>query len=188
MYLKIITILCSILLLSACANEPEKITLTPNLVNKPQIVYAQQQAKVNVIDVRAKEHIVELISADDPSVFIETSTPIKTVLAQKFTHELINQGLQVVDSSDVKVDFLIKKARTYVNQDVLDYRANTIIKLLVKVENPEQTLSKTFTLRATSRGPFTADLEELQKGFNVQLSKLILQVLEDDQLQAFIKG
>ncbi len=185
---KFFSLILATLLLSGCANEPETITLTPSLVNKPMVIYQEQAAELKVTDGRAKDHVVQLMNADDPYTFISASNPISSVLEQKFTQEMNDQGLNLVDASDLKIEFVIKRARTFVNQDVLDYRANTIIKVLAKVENPEQTLTKTFTLRATSRGPLKADLEEIQTGFNQQLSKLILQVLEDEQLQQFIKG
>lgn len=186
MKLKFALVVFSIFLISACANEPTTITLKPTLMNKLGVVYDQQAVKVSVSDTRSTIHIVELLSSDEPTKLIGTTSPLTEVLNDKFTTELTSQGLTPVEESDIKIEFFVKRARTYVNQDVLDYRANTIIKILVKVENPAQTLSKTFTLRATSRGPLKANMDELEKDFNLQLSKLILQVLEDKQLQSFI--
>ncbi|WNC67606.1 YajG family lipoprotein [Thalassotalea nanhaiensis] len=186
--MKLIPVVLSILLIAGCASEPTAITLNPTVTNDTGKVYKNLSAKISVNDLRSTAHIVELLSAEDPSTLIGTTSSLREVLVSKFSTELTSQGLNVADSSDLKVEFNVERARTYVNQDVLDYRANTIIKLKVKVENPAQTLSKTFTLRATTRGALTADIDELQRDFNIQLAKLILQVLEDQQLQEFIKG
>ncbi|MEW6998170.1 YajG family lipoprotein [Colwelliaceae bacterium BS250] len=185
---KAIAVILSVLLVSACANEPTAITLNPKLTINKQVVYQQLTAKLSVTDIRASNHIVEVLSNNKKSKLIGTTTSLKHVLDHQFSQELGFQGLAIIDSGDIKLNFSVERARTYVNQDVLDYRANTIIKLKVKVENPAQTLSKTFTLRATSRGPLTADIDELQQDFNIQLAKLITQVIEDEQLQNFIKG
>lgn len=185
---KVISIIFSVLLVSACANEPTAITLNPKLTNIQPVVYQQLSAKLSVNDIRASNHIVEVLSNDKKSKLIGTTTSLEHVLNHQFSQELGSQGLALVDSGDITLNFSVERARTYVNQDVLDYRANTIIKLKVKVENPVQTLSKTFTLRATNRGPLTADIHELQQDFNIQLAKLITQVIEDEQLQSFIKG
>lgn len=186
--MKFIPVVLSILLIAGCANEPTAITLNPTVTNQSGQIYKNLSAKISVNDLRSTAHIVELLSAEDPSTLIGTTSSLREVLVTKFSSEMTSQGINVADKSDIQVEFNVERARTYVNQDVLDYRANTIIKLKVKVENPVQTLSKTFTLRATTRGALTADIDELQRDFNVQLAKLILQVLEDQQLQSFIKG
>ena len=158
------------------------------MTNHTGQVYKDLSVKISVNDLRSTAHIVELLSADEPSTLIGTTSSLKDVLVTKFSSEMTSQGINVADNSALQVEFNVERARTYVNQDVLDYRANTIIKLKVKVENPAQTLSKTFTLRATTRGALTANIKELQRDFNIQLAKLILQVLEDQQLQNFING
>ncbi len=188
MNIKFITVVFAIFLISACANEPNFITLNPQVINAQLPIYQTHQVKLSVIDKRASSHLVEILTNDDGASFISTKTPIENVLNQQFRQEFTQQGLELNNSANIQIDFNLVRARTYVNQDVLDYRANTIIKLLVKIENQQQTLSKTFTQRATSRGPLTANIDEIQEDFNLQLSKLITQVLEDDQLQGFIKG
>ncbi|WP_371378295.1 YajG family lipoprotein [Thalassotalea aquiviva] len=189
MKLKLIPVISIALLLAACASEPETITLKPQLTNKPMQVYSTKPASLSVYDNRAQSHIVEIITSQENSSVINTDVPLSSVLDQQFSQEMANQGLVFShENADLSINFQVKRARTYVNQDVLDYRANTIIKLNVIVENPAQTLSKTFTLRATNRGPLKANVDKLQKDFNLQLSKLIVQVLEDEQLQSFIKG
>ncbi|QDP00700.1 hypothetical protein FNC98_04635 [Thalassotalea sp. PS06] len=188
MKLKNLFVIGTLALTSACAEKTGMIELQPDLINTPAKIYQQKSAKISVTDSRDKGHIVEVLNIDRPSTTIDSSAALSQVLNRQFTNQLSNQGLNLNEESDLKVIFDVERARTYVNQDVLDYRANTIIKLQVKMENSAQTMSKTFTLRATSRGPLNANIETLQRDFNTQLSKLIDQVLEDEQLQEFIKG
>lgn len=178
----------SIFLISACANQPTEIKLQPQVVNIQSQVYQTQSAKISVADNRHSGHLVEVLTNNEESKLIKSTKPLKSVLNSQFRKELTTQGLSFNKDATVSLQFNVERARTYINQDVFDYRANTIIKLKVNVENPKQTLSKTFTLRATSRGPLTADIDEIQQDFNVQLTKIIIQVLEDEQLQNFIKG
>ncbi|TKB44630.1 YajG family lipoprotein [Thalassotalea mangrovi] len=188
MKLKNLLIIGTVLLTSACAEKTGMVELQPDIMNTPIRIYDQKSAKISVTDSRDKGHIIEVLNIDRPSTTIDSSAALSKVLNNQFRYQLSSQGLNVNEQSDLKVIFDVERARTYVNQDVLDYRANTIIKLQVKLENSAQTMSKTFTLRATSRGPLSANLETLQKDFNTQLSKLIGQVLEDEQLQTFIKS
>lgn len=181
-------LIVSIFLITACANEPTAIHLQPNILNIQNEIYQTQTANVSVSDNRHSLHLVEVLTNNEESKFIESTKSLKSVLSSQFRKELTSQGLNFNDDAVVSVKFNVERARTYINQDVFDYRANTIIKLKVNVENPQQTLSKTFTLRATSRGPLTADIDEIEQDFNIQLSKIIIQVLEDEQLQNFIKG
>lgn len=178
----------SIFLISACANQPTEIKLQPQVVNIQSQVYQTQSAKISVADNRHSGHLVEVLTNNEESKLIKSTKPLKSVLNSQFRKELTTQGLSFNKDATVSLQFNVERARTYINQDVFDYRANTIIKLKVNVENPKQTLSKTFTLRATSRGPLTADIDEIQQDFNIQLAKIIIQVLEDEQLQNFIKG
>ncbi|OUS30358.1 hypothetical protein A9Q98_05025 [Thalassotalea sp. 42_200_T64] len=188
MNFKFISVVLTILSLMACASEPTAIRLNPSIIKQSNNIYQEVSAKISVSDLRSTYHIVEVLNADEPSTLIGSTSTLSDVLNQQFSNELAAQGLTLAESSTVTLQFNVERARTYVNQDVLDYRANTIIKLKVNVENPAQTLSKTFTLRATTRGALTANIAELQRDFNLQLSKLIVQVLEDQQLQNFIKG
>lgn len=188
MNFKFISVVFIVLFISACASKPTTIKLAPKVTNHPSTIYANHKGKVLVNDLRKNVHIVEVLSADGPPKYINTNSSLKNVLQKHFSTQLATQGMRVTKDALVIVQFNIERARTYVNQDVLDYRSNTIIKIKVHVENPIQTLSKTFTLRATTRGALTADIDELEQDFNVQLAKLINQVIEDDQLQEFIKG
>ncbi|KGJ90229.1 YajG family lipoprotein [Thalassotalea sp. ND16A] len=188
MNFKFISVVLTILSLMACTSEPTAIRLNPSIIKQSNKVYQDLSANISVSDLRSTYHIVEVLSADEPSTLIGSTSTLSDVLNQQFSNELASQGLTVAEISELALKFNVLRARTFVNQDVLDYRANTIIKLKVKVENPTQTLSKTFTLRATTRGALTANIDELQRDFNLQLSKLIVQVLEDQQLQNFIKG
>lgn len=187
MFKKVFFIL-SIFMVTACVNAPTEIKLQPQVVNTQGKVYQTQSAKMSIVDNRHSTHLVEVLTNNEKSKLINSATPLKSVLNSQFKKELSDQGLNFNNDSVVSVQLNVERARTYINQDIFDYRANTIIKLRVNVENPEQTLSKTFTLRATSRGPLTANIDQIQQDFNIQLSKIIIQVLEDDQLQNFIKG
>ena len=185
---KIFATIIALSMLSGCASKPETIVLQPNVTNMQGKVYQDHSAKLVVSDLRSTNHVVEVLGIEKPSTMIDASSSLQSVLNTEFSEELASQGLKVSNDSKVKLQFLVERARTYVNQDVLDYRANTIIKLKVKVDTVTQTMSKTFTQRATSRGAFDADMEDLQIDFNRQLSKLISKVLTDQQLQEFIKG
>ncbi|WP_371188470.1 YajG family lipoprotein [Thalassotalea maritima] len=178
----------SAMCLFACAQEPSKINLNPIVKMDANKVYQQLNTKVSVYDLRKTAHVVEVLSANKPSVYINANGSLSSVLNSQFSEQLMSQGLTLGEGDDLLLQFQVERARTYVNQDVLDYRANTIIKLKVEAENAKQTLSKTYTLRATTRGALTADIDELQRDFNQQLGKIIVQVMQDQQLQQFIKG
>ncbi|MDN3652158.1 YajG family lipoprotein [Thalassotalea ponticola] len=185
---RILAIAFSTLCLVACAQEPSSISIKPVVFPQTNKVYNNTVAELSVNDLRTTAHVVEVLSASQPTELIATADSLKGVLHQEFSNQLAAQGLKLTKKAPVNIKFNVERARTFVNQDVLDYRANTIIKLLVNVETNKQVMSKTFTLRATSRGPLTADLDDLQKNFNRQLAKLITQVVEDEQLQKFIQG
>ena len=64
---KVFTIILSVLIVSACATEPTAITLDPKLTNNKKVVYQQLSAKLSVIDIRASNHIVEVLSNNKKS-------------------------------------------------------------------------------------------------------------------------
>lgn len=188
MNFKFISVVFFVLVNSACTSKPTTIKLDPKVTNHPSNIYTNHTGKVLVNDLRKNAHIVEVLSSNKPPAFINTNSSLRNVLSKQFSSQLTTQGMTVNKDALITLKFNVERARTYVNQDVLDYRSNTIIKLKVHIENPVQTLSKTFTLRATTRGALTADIDELEQEFNIQLGKLITQVVEDEQLQDFIKG
>ena len=85
------------------------------------------------------------------------------------------------------IEIIIDNALVSVQQEMMKYQVNNQLIIRVKVNNGAQTLSNTFKVRGTSEGPLSADIAVLERDFNQQLAQLLAQVINNAEIQHFIK-
>ena len=57
----------------------------------------------------------------------------------------------------------------------------------VVINNGSGTLTKSFKITGKSNGPLKADIAVLERDFNQQLAKLLTQIVQNQEIQKFIK-
>ena len=178
-------------LVSACANKPSHVVISPDLTitngTVTQAKYKNQQASMTITDLRGAQHVVQIIRADEAAELYSSQAPLKQIIEKTLINEFKKQGLDVNAQANNAIEVIIDSALISVQQEMMQYQVNNELVIRVKVNNGAQTLSNTFKVRGTSEGPLSADIAVLERDFNQQLTKLLAQVLNNAEIQHFIK-
>ena len=86
-----------------------------------------------------------------------------------------------------QVEIIIDNALVSVQQSMVKYSASNQMNIRVVINNSKGTLTKTFKITGTSKGPLKADLAVLERDFNQQLAKLLTQIVQNEELQQFMQ-
>lgn len=175
-------------LITACSNAPSTFIVTPTLQLTANNHYSGQQATVTVEDMRTAHHLLEVVKKDSPAHIVTSRTPLQASVAKAFSAGLKRSGLEVTPASANQLRLVINQAKITVDQSLSKYESRSIIRLTAQFSGGDSTLTKTFNSRTTSNGLLKADMAVLERDFNLQLSNLVTQVIQDPELQQFIKS
>lgn len=175
------------LLTSGCASNNRAFVIAPQLSSPAAPVIVNKLATLQVTDLRTSTHIVQIFQEDKAAKLISSQTELLNVLQASLAKSLTNNGIQMTPLAENSIEVAIKQAKINVHQSLMKYKVDNIIELLVTAKSHDKTLTKTFRTKGNNNGPLFADLAVLERDFNQQLSKLIMQVASDIELQQLIK-
>lgn len=180
-----------ILLTVACSHTPSTLIVAPDIIgnNKTtaQKKYYNKSINITVQDLRTSPHLVQIMSVTNAATLINSQSALNEIVLTTLNKEFIKQGLNISNNSENQLHVNIVNALIKVNQELVKYQTTTAIALEVKLDNGQQTLTKNFRIKGTSHGPLTPDLAVLSRDFNQQLSTVIAKVLNDSEIQQWIK-
>ena len=176
----------SITLLFACSAKVKHIIVTPELSVSSNNAYQQKQAQINFTDLRRSNRIVQILRIDEAAELYSPQEPLVDIINSSLSAGFKSSGLQLQPLASNKIEVFIDNAIISVQQELLKYIANNEIVMRVVVKSGQKTLTKTFKISGQSNGPFNADIAVLERDFNQQLTKLLTQITQNDELRAFI--
>lgn len=174
-------------LLSACSQTPSHLIVAPQLIAGSNGQFQHKQAKITVTDLRTGNHIVQILRQDEAAQLFSAQAPLKDILASSITTQLSSHGLIINNHAVNTIEVSINKALISVNQQLMQYKSNSEIKITVKVNNSEKTLTNTFRTRGNSHGPLKADIAVLERDFNQQLTGVLNQIADNNDIQQFLR-
>jgi len=187
MKIKQLTIAFCTFILSACANQPNQVIISPELVSPKAAIYQTQQANLTVTDMRAGNHIVQVLRIDEAAKLFSSRQPLDSIINTAVSKHLNAQGLELTLSEGTKIEIIIDNALISVQQEMMKYKVNSEIVLRFVIQSGDKTLTNTFRNRGNSNGALTADVAVLERDFNQQLSALLTQALSNADVQQFIR-
>lgn len=174
-------------MLGACATPPSHVIVSPILLHKPQVQYVNKQAQLSVTDLRSNSHVVQILTEGEAADLFSSQAQLSAVIKKSLSQAFKNQGLTINDKSENKIHLYIEQAKTSVNKSFTKYSARNDIALKIKIENSAQTLTKTFSAKGTSNGPFSPDIAVLERDLNQQLGNLLSQIVQSNEINSFIQ-
>jgi len=175
------------LALFGCSGGPSHLIIAPEL-NKPTVVkYHNKQANFKVTDLRTATHIIQILREGEPAQLMTSQKSLSDVINQTLKNEFEKQGLTINQTGLNHIDIIIDTALIKVKQETMSYEAKSNISLRVKVNNTQQTLTKTFNSQNSSSGPLNADIAVLERDFNQQLTNALINILNNIEITQFIK-
>ncbi|PCH96517.1 MAG: hypothetical protein COB83_05605 [Gammaproteobacteria bacterium] len=182
-----ITTLILIFTLSACANIPSHLIVSPDIMVTPAVNHHNKQAQLEVVDMRTANHVVQILRAGEAATLLSAQERLEKTIESKLSSHWKKQNLLIESSAINTINVAIEKAVISVNQKTMEYKVQTEIVLKVTVNNGAQTLTITFQNRGNSDGPLQADIAVLERNFNQRLAKLLQQILASEKISHFLK-
>ncbi|AOW77956.1 hypothetical protein A3Q34_14555 [Colwellia sp. PAMC 20917] len=180
-----------LLVLTACANKPTYVVIAPDLsINNSassQSAYQNKQASLTVTDLRSAQHVVQVLRKDEAAEVYSSQQPLNRIIEETLAAEFKKQGLDINAQAGNAIEIIIDNGLSSVQQEMMKYQVNNELVIRVTVNNGSQTLSNTFKVRGTSEGPLGADIAVLERDFSQQLTQLLSQVINNIEIQRFIK-
>lgn len=177
-----------LLILQSCISPPKYIVISPELFGYTKDIYKDKSIQLNVVDQRSYSHVVQILKDDKPATFFSSQDLLTNIVKQTLIPMYNKQGIQVTELSPIKVDVYINDALITVNQNFVDYHATNAIKLTISVLSDENPVSKTFSSKGRSHGPLNADMAVLERDFNHQLAKLLINIANNADIQNTINA
>jgi uncharacterized lipoprotein len=185
--LTIYTILTVLIALTSCASAPKHIVISPDVNVNVTKVYQGQSFQLRLIDRRSVNQIVQVSKENQAATLVSSQQILSVIIDKALRSQLKSQGLTLTPQAENHFDVVIDTALISVQQDLLKYQADSVIILIAKISDAEQTLTKTFTSKSSSNGPLTADTAVLARDFNQQLAELLSQLLNNQEIKEFIR-
>ncbi|WP_114326164.1 YajG family lipoprotein [Candidatus Colwellia aromaticivorans] len=174
-------------LLSGCASAPSHLIIAPEIMAQSVIQHVDQQATLNVIDMRTANHIVQILREGEAATLFSAQERLENIIKNSLSKHWKNQGLTIQASAVNSINVAIEKAIISVTQETMSYQVQTEIVLKVSINNSVQTLTSIFNNRGNSEGPFKADIAVLERNFNQRLANLLQQILANEKINHFLK-
>lgn len=190
--LKKSTLICSSLFLinsfiAGCSSTTEKMVIAPEIYTNKTNQYQQKSAHIEVDDLRNKIHIIEILKEDQAAELISSNQNIAEIIKPALIKAFTQNGLTINSQSENQLTLIVNNAVITVKQALVKYSASNVITLTARVQSGEQTLTKTYNSKGQSEGVLKADIAVLERDFNQQLAKLLLQIVNDSEIQQFIQ-
>ena len=180
-------LLCTTALLIACSSPIKQVIVSPELNIGSSNHYQLKQAQIRMRDLRSSPHIVQILRTGEAAKLYSPQQPIIETVEIALSSALKANGLLLNTPAANQVEIIIDSALVSVQQAMLKYNANSQMNIRVVIHNGKGTLSKTFKVTGTSNGPLKADFAVLERDFNQQLTKLLSQIVQNEELQQFMQ-
>jgi uncharacterized lipoprotein len=185
--LLLITSLIMTFVLSGCTSAPSHLIIAPEIMSTSVIQHTDQQASLNVVDMRTAIHVVQILREGEAATLFSAQERLEDIIKSSLNKYWQQQGLAIQTTAVNSINIAIEKAVISVTQGILNYEVKTKIVLKVIINNGLQTLTSTFNNRGNSEGPFKADIAVLERNFNQRLANLLQQILANDKINRFLK-
>lgn len=188
MNIRSIITLILLLILQSCISPPKYIVISPELFGYTKGIYQDKSIQINIVDKRPNSHVVQILKNNKPATLFSSQDVLTNIIKQTLIPMYKKQGIEVTEPSPTKVNIYINDALITVNQNFVDYHATNAITLTVSILHDGKSLSKTFSSKGRNHGPLNADMAVLERDFNHQLAKLLINIANDIEIQNTINS
>ena len=184
-------LLLSALFLSACSSTPSSVQLTPKLDKNITLTKVEdnKQWLLNSQDLRAERYLIAISSGDDVATLINESVSTRTLIEKTLQTHWVKQGHQFANSSinGYQIDIQLLKLLAEVEQNTVSHETDINVVIKIKLKSNKTSFSKTFRSHFEEEAPFSPSIEDLTTKLNTQLSKLLNQVVQDQEFNDKLK-
>lgn len=187
--MKIIAILAFAFLLSGCSSkDPINSNLTLQLDSQPTGMYSNESsAALRGHDARQDSSVIIYQLEGKPDIRLPNQTAPHALVTEQLANGLLEQGLVFKNNSKVRIQVDLNELLVLVTHPKLLYNAKAKSNLTLTIKNGEVTLTKTYDREANNDSVTRPSVHELEKMLNSQLTDIISQILQDEEVQTTIR-
>lgn len=181
----LILFICSFILV-ACTTTPVSMQLQPEIssAQAADSLISRVGWEINSQDLRIEQYLIEITNGKNAASLINESQSSRLIIEKALQQQWHKRGLIFKTQSINKIDVQLIKLLAKVEQNTLSHNIDSQIVIRVKLTTANRIISKTFTSNLSKEGVFSADLEEVSKELNNQLSQLLTEIIQDQELNS----
>jgi uncharacterized lipoprotein len=185
---KKIAILAFVVLLSGCsAKYPLNTNLDLQVNNQTSGIYNTGiSAALRGHDARQDTAVVVYQLKGKPEIRIPNQTAPHIIITEQLANGLQEQGLVFKNRSPVSIQLDLNDLLVLVTRPKILYSAKAKSHLTLTLKNKTITLTKTYDREAKNDSATRPPVHELEKLLNDQLTDIVNQILQDEEVQATI--
>jgi len=183
--LKKLLLSASLVLLTACASAPQQVNITAEPASLTT-QYAGTQVSLTSKDIRDANYLIAIHKVGEPAQLLNNQSSLVNLTTAKLQQGWEQQGLVFTAAADIAINLELQTARIDVQQDSFEHQAESTLMLIVSIENKGQTLTKQFRSASTLTGAFSPSMSDLETKFSQQLSSLLNDVFNDQQISDYL--
>lgn len=176
--------------LTACASYyPIAVDVKPTADAKSG-VYDGQAVSIGSNDARQYEHIIQIEQNNKKTVVIGASNNLEEQMTLALVRGLSTQGAQVGQGANTDITLELEEVLTRVIRGHISYDAVHQLRVQLTLKREGRTITKQFrrSAQAEFAGRLHPELDKIKEALNEQLSLMIKDILNDRDVQQFIKG
>ncbi|MBH0055899.1 YajG family lipoprotein [Pseudoalteromonas sp. SWXJZ94C] len=183
--IKIIFSLCTLFILSACAQQPNQVILNP-VYKSGQISSINTSLSSSVIDLRGDTSTLKLIESDKTKTFASQgiTESVKSVLDSA----LSRNGASISNLAPVRFEVDIHALQAVVTEKLMSHTSEAKIELGIRVIRSNSNFSKIYRGSANLEGPFSHDRAKIEGQLNKLTEQIITRIVSDPELIEFLEG
>lgn len=183
--LKNLLLSAGLVLLTACASTPQQVNIT---ADPAQLTTQYSDTQVTLVskDIRDANYLIAIHKVGEPAQLLNNQGSLVNLTAAKLQQGWEQQGLVFSPQADIAINLELQTARIDVQQDSFEHQAESTLMLIVSIENKGQTLTKQFRSASSLTGAFSPSIDDLESKFSQQLSSLLNDVFNDQQISDYL--
>lgn len=168
--------------LLGCAAKPAHVIVAPVIESNPATTYDSAKAELKVIDMRTNKNIVQILRDGEAAELYPSQDDLTKTVTEALEKAYKSHSLILTESLN-RISITIDSAKVVVDQGAMSHTAKTEIIISATADNTKFKVTKKFKATATTEGALRADMAALERDFSNQLSKVLTQIVQSDELK-----
>lgn len=170
--------------LFSCAQTPTHIKLeaVANVPSSTQTFNNQQSWQIDSQDLRVARHLIEIVNGDDVATLINEQDSLRLLIQEQLTSAWKQKQLNTTAKSNYEIDVQLVKALASVTESTVSYQVDSNMMIKIKLQHQQKTFVKLFRSSNQWESPFSANIADINEKLNMQLSQLLGQIIQDQEL------
>ncbi|QOL26993.1 hypothetical protein LP316_06800 [Thalassotalea sp. LPB0316] len=179
-------ILPLVITLAGCGSTPTQVVVAPDFIQTNELPLNISQISLAVKDLRASKHLVQILKEGQAANLFNSQQPISEIIENTLADALKSRNISIDNTAQPAITVSVEKALVNVEQQTLKYKSNSDLLVNVDVQTALGKMTKSYHHKGTSEGALKADIAVLGRDFNQALTKVLNQILTDQELFNYI--